>query len=109
MTVQVVADGENIGLEEAAAAMDPSVGEGTPETAPLHDLAGELPFVARQPVRTAGMVQAVAVVGGALALGVPRRAVLPLAVSLYAISEVAARRVTPLARPRDAQGDSLTP
>jgi hypothetical protein len=107
--VVVEADGESVGVVDAAAANDPKVGEGTPQTAPEHDLAAELPLTVRHPVRMAGLAQAVAGAGGALALGAPRRVVVPLAAGLYLASELAARRVTPLACPRDRQGDPLTP
>jgi hypothetical protein len=109
MIAQVVADGENIGAAEAAAAMDPAVGDGTPQSAPLRDLADELPLTDRQPVRVLGVAQSAVAAGAAVALGAPRRAALPIAAGLYLLSELAARRVTPLARPRDAQGDPLTP
>jgi hypothetical protein len=51
------------------------------------------------------------IVGGAalLSLGVPRRVAVPVGAGLYLVSAVVARRVTPLACPRDAQGDPLMP
>jgi hypothetical protein len=107
--VTVEADNDFLGPAEAAEANDPGVGEGTPATAPEHDLAAELPVKDQQPVRIAGVAQAAIGTGAALALGAPRRAALPLAAGLYLLSELAARRVTPLVRPRDAQGDPLTP
>jgi hypothetical protein len=107
--VVVEADGESISAAEAADANDPTVGEGTPGTAPEHDLAAELPVYQRHPVRMAGAVQGI--VGGAalLSLGVPRRVAVPVGAGLYLVSAVVARRVTPLACPRDAQGDPLMP
>jgi hypothetical protein len=105
----VEADGEFIGAAEAAEANDPDIGEGTPETAPEYDVAAELPLLAQQPVRLAGLAQSVAGAAAAVALGAPRRAALPLAAGLYLLTEVAARRVTPLARPRDRDGEPLTP
>jgi hypothetical protein len=107
--VVVEADNDFLGAQEAAEANDPSVGEGTPATAPEHDLATELPLLDQQPVRLAGVAQGLAGAGAMLAFGGRVRVALPLAVGLYALSEVAARRVTPLARPRDAQGGPLTP
>ena len=107
--VVVEADGENIGLAEAADANNPEIGEGTPQTAPEHDLAAELPLPVRQPVRVAGVLQGVAGGAAVLALGGPRRMALPLGLGLMLISEAVARRVTPLACPRDRQGDPLSP
>jgi hypothetical protein len=107
--VVVEADGDAIGVAEAADANNPEVGEGTPQRAPEHDLAAELPAHDRQPVRMAGVVQGAAAGAAVLALGGPRRLALPLAAGLYLVSEVAARRVTPLVCPRDAEGDPLTP
>jgi hypothetical protein len=107
--VVVEADHDNLSPAEAAEANDPRVGEGTPATAPEHDLAAELPLTDQQPVRVAGLAQGIAGAGALIALGAPKRAALPLAAGLYVLSEIAARRVTPLCRPRDAQGDPLVP
>ena len=107
--VVVEADGENVGVAEAAEANDPAVGEGTPQTAPERDLVEELPAYERQPVRMAGVVQGLAGGAAVLALGGPRKVALPLAAGLYLVAEAAAWRVTPLACPRDRQRDPLTP
>ena len=105
----VEADGENVGPAEAADANNLYVGEGTPQTAPERDVAAELPLPVRHPVRVAGFAQATAIGVAVVALGGSRRAALPLAAGLMLASEVVARRVTPLACPRDRQGDPLTP
>jgi len=108
MAVEAQPDGIHISPEEAAEANDPLVGEGTPDTAPGHDPAAELPLIERQPVRAFGLAQCALVAAAAAALGA-RKVALPLAAGIYLLDEIAARRVTPLARPRDRQGDPLTP
>lgn len=99
---------EHVDERELADAWNPDIGTGTPETAPA-----ELPrltLLEREPVRLLGVVQAIVAAAVTIgALGVPIWAGLLLAVALYAIEELKASRVTPVANPKLADDIPLTP
>lgn len=99
--------------DEAAAAHDPNVGTGTPETAPWEEPA--VAWFKRQPI-VAMLVAANAPLLTGLAASIADgqpwyvSALLGSGVALVNGLGAAARRaVTPTARPRDNHGNALTP
>lgn len=99
---------EHISDAEQAAALDPSIGTGTPDTAPHETPPTSL--IERQPIRIVGAAQAIAASATTIvALDVPVWAGLLLGAALYAVEEYKRLKVTPTAAPRDQAGAPLTP
>lgn len=106
-------DASHASAEEMAAAKDPTVGAGTPDTAPWEEPVAA--WFRRQPI-AAFLLIANAPLAGTLAASIGQGA--PWWVSTIAGSAVATvnalalivrRSVTPTARPRDDHGNALTP
>lgn len=99
---------EHVDTEEAAAALDPNVGTGTPETAPHDDPPTTL--LERQPLRVVGAVQAIVAAAALIvALGVEIHWALLVAGGLYLFEEYKRLKVTPTALPRLSEDVPLTP
>lgn len=106
-------DDEMLSADERAQALDPTIGTGTPETAPWEETAvswfKRQPIVAMLLVTNAPLLTGLA---GSVSDGAPWwvSALLGSGVVLVNALGAAARRVvTPTARPRDNNGNSLTP
>jgi hypothetical protein len=98
---------EHVDDAEQAAAWDPAVGGGTPDTAPHEQ--PPLTLLERQPIRIVGAAQAIVAAATTAALDVPVWAGLLLGAGLYTVEEYKRLKVTPSARPRDNAGHPLTP
>ena len=85
--------------QERAEMLDPSVGDGSPDTAPWRDT--DVALVDREPIRVLGVAQSIAAAAAVIVgLGAPWWAGLALAVALYAVDEVKRSKVTPTAMPK---------
>ena len=105
---------EHVDSDERAAAADPSVGDGSPETAPWREPA--VSWLRRQPVIAALLAVNLPLVTGlvsALAAGNTNPTVVALlgvaVVLLNAVGAVVRQAVTPTARPRLDKDTPLTP
>ena len=103
----------NISPEEQAAALNPSVGTGTPDTAPWEDPA--VPFLKREPI-IAALIAAnaplVAGLAGSLEEGAPWWVQCLLGLGLVVVNGAGAaarKAVTPTARPRLDKDTPLAP
>lgn len=109
----VQGDGEHVSHAEMRDALDPSVGAGSPDTAPLEEVA--VSWFRRQPIVAMLVVlNGPLVTGllGSLTEGAPwwvSALVGSLIVLVNALGVAARRVVTPVARPRDNAGNALTP
>jgi hypothetical protein len=113
MTDETRPDDEMLSADERAQALDPTVGTGTPETAPWEEPA--VAWFKTQPIvamLVAANVPLLTGLAGSVGEGAPwwASALLGAGVALVNALGIAARRaVTPTARPRDNTGNALTP
>ncbi len=103
-----ISAGEHLSAAELKAAEDPAVGAGTPDTAPHEPV--PVTMFERQPAAVIGTIVAVidAVLVAAVQLPEWLTAVLVAVVTITGALRIRSQ-VTPSARPRDDDGNPLTP